>query len=46
VVVVGRSNIVGMPMALLLTPMDATVTVVHSRTVDMESHIRRADVSI
>ncbi|KAL5708719.1 Bifunctional protein FolD 2 [Ranunculus cassubicifolius] len=45
-VVVGRSNIVGLPMALLLLKADATVTVVHSRTPDSESIIREADIII
>ncbi|KAL1500336.1 hypothetical protein AB1Y20_013000 [Prymnesium parvum] len=46
VVVLGRSNIVGMPVAHLLQSMDATVTVCHSRTVDLPSHVRRADIVI
>lgn len=45
-VVVGRSNIVGMPAALLLVRRDATVSVVHSRTRDLASVVRRADVVI
>ncbi|XP_017228344.1 uncharacterized protein LOC108192482 [Daucus carota subsp. sativus] len=45
-VVVGRSNIVGLPVSLLLIKMDATVTVVQSRTPDPESHIREADIGI
>ncbi|KAL5708721.1 Bifunctional protein FolD 2 [Ranunculus cassubicifolius] len=45
-VVVGRSNIVGLPVALLLLKADATVTVVHSRTPDSESIIREADIII
>ena len=45
-VVVGRSNIVGMPVALLLLKRDATVTVVHSRTLDPASIVRQADVVI
>lgn len=45
-VVVGRSNIVGLPVALLLLKADATVTVVHSRTPDPESIIREADIII
>ena len=47
-VVVGRSNIVGMPAALLLIKENATVTIVHSRTTDgdMRSILRRADVII
>ncbi|KAL1827373.1 hypothetical protein ACET3Z_005785 [Daucus carota] len=45
-VVVGRSNIVGLPVSLLLLKADATVTVVHSRTPDPESYIREADIVI
>lgn len=45
-VVLGRSNIVGMPIAHLLQSMDATVTVCHSRTKDIASHVRRADILI
>ncbi|CAN6561485.1 unnamed protein product [Malus baccata var. baccata] len=45
-VVVGRSNIVGLPVSLLLLKADATVTVVHSRTPDPESFIREADIVI
>ncbi|XP_051131520.1 bifunctional protein FolD 2 [Andrographis paniculata] len=45
-VVVGRSNIVGLPVSLLLLKEDATVTVVHSRTKDPESIIRNADIVI
>jgi 5,10-methylene-tetrahydrofolate dehydrogenase/methenyl tetrahydrofolate cyclohydrolase len=46
VVVVGRSNIVGMPVAQLLTSMDATVTVCHSRTLELPAHLARADIVI
>jgi 5,10-methylene-tetrahydrofolate dehydrogenase/methenyl tetrahydrofolate cyclohydrolase len=46
VVVIGRSNIVGMPVAHLLTSMDATVTVCHSRTADLPGHVRRADIVV
>ncbi|HMM54166.1 MAG TPA: bifunctional methylenetetrahydrofolate dehydrogenase/methenyltetrahydrofolate cyclohydrolase FolD [Candidatus Desulfobacillus sp.] len=45
-VVVGRSNIVGKPMALLLVAASATVTVCHSRTRDLAAHVRRADVLV
>ncbi|GIL43649.1 hypothetical protein Vafri_1319 [Volvox africanus] len=45
-VVVGRSNIVGMPAALLLNKRDATVTICHSATKDMESIVRQADIII
>ena len=46
VVVLGRSNIVGMPVAHLLQSMDATVTVCHSRTADLAAHCRRADIVV
>ena len=45
-VVVGRSAIVGRPMAALLLSGDATVTVVHSRTRNLASECRRADILI
>jgi methylenetetrahydrofolate dehydrogenase (NADP+)/methenyltetrahydrofolate cyclohydrolase len=44
--VIGRSNIVGKPMAMLLTARDATVTVAHSRTRDLPGEVGRADVVI
>jgi len=46
VVVVGRSAIVGKPTAHLLLQADATVTVCHSRTVDLSRHTRAADVLV
>jgi len=50
VVVVGRSNIVGTPMSLLLSrkdnPGNATVTLCHSRTQDLAGHIRRAEILV
>ena len=45
-VVVGRSNIVGKPAALLLLREHATVTICHSRTVDLARHLREADIVI
>lgn len=45
-VVLGRSNIVGMPAALLLIGRNATVTVCHSRTKDIAEVVRRADILI
>src|SRR5512141_2205364 len=45
-VVLGRSNIVGMPVALLLVSRNDTVTVCHSRTKDLPSIIRGADILI
>ncbi|KAM1179354.1 hypothetical protein ACFX2J_018402 [Malus domestica] len=44
--IVGRSNIVGLPVSLLLLKADATVTVVHSRTPDLESFIREVNIII
>jgi methylenetetrahydrofolate dehydrogenase (NADP+)/methenyltetrahydrofolate cyclohydrolase len=46
VVVIGRSNIVGLPVALMLMKANATVTVCHSRTKDIAEIVRRADVVI
>ena len=45
-VVLGRSNIVGIPVALLLMQRNATVTIAHSRTKDIEGTVRRADIVI
>ena len=45
-VVVGRSNIVGKPMALLLLQANATVTICTSKTVDLEKHTRDADILV
>jgi methylenetetrahydrofolate dehydrogenase (NADP+)/methenyltetrahydrofolate cyclohydrolase len=45
-VIVGASNIVGRPMALELLMANATVTVCHSATRDLASHIRRADLVV
>jgi len=45
-VVLGRSNIVGMPMALLLVHANATVTICHSRTQNIPEITRRADILI
>jgi 5,10-methylene-tetrahydrofolate dehydrogenase/methenyl tetrahydrofolate cyclohydrolase len=45
-VVLGRSNIVGMPVALLLVERNATVTVCHSRTKDLPGVVRQADILI
>ena len=43
-VVLGRSNIVGMPLALLLVKRDATVTICHSRSQDLPGITRQADI--
>jgi methylenetetrahydrofolate dehydrogenase (NADP+)/methenyltetrahydrofolate cyclohydrolase len=45
-VVVGRSDIVGKPVAMLLLNNNATVTVCHSQTRDLSSHTRRADILV
>ncbi|MCX4156664.1 MULTISPECIES: bifunctional methylenetetrahydrofolate dehydrogenase/methenyltetrahydrofolate cyclohydrolase FolD [Paraburkholderia] len=45
-VVIGRSNIVGKPMALLLLEAGATVTICHSKTPDLAAHTRNADVVV
>jgi methylenetetrahydrofolate dehydrogenase (NADP+)/methenyltetrahydrofolate cyclohydrolase len=46
VVVVGRSNLVGKPTALLLLKRNATVTLCHTRTRDLGAHTRRADILV
>ncbi len=45
-VVVGRSPILGKPMALLLLERNATVTICHSRTKDLEAHLATADIVV
>ncbi|EDL49571.1 bifunctional methylenetetrahydrofolate dehydrogenase/methenyltetrahydrofolate cyclohydrolase FolD [Erythrobacter sp. SD-21] len=45
-VVIGRSNIVGKPMAQLLLGANATVTIAHSRTKDLPSVVKRADIVV
>jgi methylenetetrahydrofolate dehydrogenase (NADP+) / methenyltetrahydrofolate cyclohydrolase len=45
-VVIGRSNIVGKPMAMLLLQKNATVTICHSATRDLAAHTRQADVVV
>jgi methylenetetrahydrofolate dehydrogenase (NADP+)/methenyltetrahydrofolate cyclohydrolase len=45
-IVVGRSNIVGKPMALLLLQANCTVTIAHSRTRDLPAAVRRADIVV
>ena len=45
-VVLGRSNIVGKPMAMLLLQQDGTVTICHSRTPDLASLTRQADILV
>ena len=45
-VVIGRSNIVGKPMAMMLLQRNATVTICHSVTTDLKSHVLQADVVV
>lgn len=45
-VVLGRSEIVGRPVAMLLLQANATVTMCHSKTVDLAAHVRRADIVV
>jgi methylenetetrahydrofolate dehydrogenase (NADP+) / methenyltetrahydrofolate cyclohydrolase len=45
-VVIGRSEIVGRPMAMLLMHANATITVCHSRTADLAAHVARADIVV
>lgn len=45
-VIIGRSNIVGKPMAMMLLQQDATVTVCHSRTADLKAQTLQADVIV
>lgn len=45
-VILGRSNLVGLPMALLLQDRDATITLVHSRTRDSASIMKEADILV
>jgi methylenetetrahydrofolate dehydrogenase (NADP+)/methenyltetrahydrofolate cyclohydrolase len=46
VVILGRSRLVGLPLALLMTHADATVTVCHSRTPDVAQAVRGADIVV
>lgn len=45
-VVIGRSNLVGKPVAQLLLSRNATVTTVHSRTTELAEHVKRADIVV
>ena len=45
-VIIGRSNITGKPMAALLLGMNATVSICHSRTKDLPSLVKQADIAI
>jgi methylenetetrahydrofolate dehydrogenase (NADP+)/methenyltetrahydrofolate cyclohydrolase len=46
VTVIGRSNVVGLPVSLLMMAQDATVTVTHKETVDIVSFVRRAEIVV
>lgn len=46
VTVIGRSNVVGLPVSLLMMAQNATVTVTHKETVDIRDHTRRAEVLV
>ncbi|MBN1114356.1 MAG: bifunctional 5,10-methylenetetrahydrofolate dehydrogenase/5,10-methenyltetrahydrofolate cyclohydrolase [Oligoflexia bacterium] len=46
VVVVGRSNIVGKPLSLMMLDRDATITICHSKTGDMENKLKEADILV
>jgi len=46
VTVVGRSNVVGLPVSLLIMAQNATVTVTHKETVDIRAHTRRAEIVV
>ncbi len=46
VTVIGRSNVVGLPVSLLLMAQNATVTVTHKETVDIRAHTRRAEIVV
>jgi methylenetetrahydrofolate dehydrogenase (NADP+) / methenyltetrahydrofolate cyclohydrolase len=45
-IVIGRSSVVGVPVALLAMRADATVTIAHSKTLDLPANVRRADVVV
>lgn len=45
-VVIGRSNIVGLPISLMLMNANATVTICHSRTQNLEDHLKQADIVV
>ena len=45
-VVIGRSNMVGIPMSLLLMQRNATVTIAHSKTKNIEEVVKRADIVV
>ena len=43
---VGRSSVIGLPVALLMMRANATVTITHSKTADLRAHTREADVLV
>ena len=45
-VIIGRSNIVGKPIALMLLQKSATVTICHSKTTDLKAEVKRADIVV
>jgi len=46
VTIVGRSNVVGLPVSLLIMAQNATVTVTHKETIDLRAHVRHAEVLV
>jgi methylenetetrahydrofolate dehydrogenase (NADP+)/methenyltetrahydrofolate cyclohydrolase len=46
VTVIGRSNVVGLPVSLLIMAQDATVTVTHKETADLQYHVRHAEILV
>jgi methylenetetrahydrofolate dehydrogenase (NADP+)/methenyltetrahydrofolate cyclohydrolase len=46
ITVIGRSNVVGLPVSLLLMALDATVTVTHKETIDLPFHVAHAEVLV
>ncbi len=46
VTVIGRSNVVGLPVSLLIMAQDATVTVTHQETIDLRAHVRNAEILV
>jgi methylenetetrahydrofolate dehydrogenase (NADP+)/methenyltetrahydrofolate cyclohydrolase len=46
VTVIGRSNVVGLPVSLLIMARDATVTVTHQETIDLRAHVRNAEILV
>ena len=44
--IIGRSDVVGKPAALMMLEKNATVTIAHSKTADLKGHVRQADIVI